>query len=143
VVRPALEKIPGVASVEVRGAAEREAHIDVDRKKLERYRLTLAQVAQKVGAETMDVPAGRLTLGAREEGIKTEARPRSAEELAETVLTALPDGGVLRLRDVAEVSLGLEELRTLSRINGDPAVTFDIQRAGGANTAEGSKQVHE
>ncbi len=143
VVRPALEKIPGVASVEVRGAAEREAHIDVDRKKLERYRLTLAQVAQKVGAETMDVPAGRLTLGAREEGIKTEARPRSAEELAQTVLTALPDGGVLRLRDVAEVSLGLEELRTLSRINGDPAVTFDIQKAGGANTVEVSKQVDE
>ncbi len=89
----------------------------------------------------MDVPSGRISLGAREEGVKTEARPRSAEELANTVLTALPNGGVLRLSDVAEVSLGLEELRTLSRINGSPAVTFDIQKAGGANTVEVSKLV--
>jgi len=141
VVRPALQKIEGVATVEIRGAAEREAHIKVDRKKLERYNLTLTQVAQKVGAETMDVPSGRIDLGAREEGVKTEARPRSAEELAETVLSALPNGGVLRLKDVAEVSLGLEELRTLSRINGVPAVTFDVQKAGGANTVEVSKNV--
>jgi len=141
IVRPALQKIDGVATVEIRGAAEREAHIDVDREKLERYGLTLAMVAQKVGGETLDVPAGRIDLGAREEGVKTEARPRSAEELAATVLTALPNGGVLRLSDVAEVSLGLEELRTLSRINGSPAVTFDIQKQGGANTVEVSKNV--
>jgi len=141
IIRPALQKIEGVANVEIRGAAEREAHIDVDRKKLERYNMTLAQVAQKVGAETADVPSGRISLGAREEGIKTEARPRSADELANTVLAALPNGGVLRLRDVAEVSLGLEELRTLSRINGAEAVTFDVQKAGGANTVEVSKTV--
>ena len=141
VVRPALQKIPGVATVEINGAAEREAHIDVDRSKLERYGMTLAQVAQKVGAETMDVPSGRIALGAREEGVKTEARPRSAEELGATVLSALPGGGVLRLRDVATVTLGLEELRTLSRINGSPALTFDIQKAGGANTVEVSKNV--
>lgn len=141
IVRPALQKIEGVATVEIRGAAEREAHIDVDREKLERYGLTLALVAQKVGGETLDVPAGRIDLGAREEGVKTEARPRSADELAATVLTALPNGGVLRLSDVAEVSLGLEELRTLSRINGSPAVTFDIQKQGGANTVEVSKNV--
>lgn len=141
IVRPALQKIEGVATVEIRGAAEREAHIDVDREKLERYGLTLAMVAQKVGGETLDVPAGRINLGAREEGVKTEARPRSADELAATVLTALPNGGVLRLSDVAEVSLGLEELRTLSRINGSPAVTFDIQKQGGANTVEVSKNV--
>jgi len=141
VVRPALEKIDGVATLEIRGAAEREAHIDVDRKKLERHGLTLAQVAQKVGGETLDVPSGRIDLGAREEGVKTEARPRSADELAHTVLSALPNGGVLRLSDVAEVSLGLSELRTLSRINGVAAVTFDIRKAGGANTVEVSKNV--
>ena len=141
IVRPALQKIEGVATVEINGAAEREAHIDVDRQKLERYGLTLAMVAQKVGGETLDVPSGRIDLGAREEGVKTEARPRSAEELAATVLTALPNGGLLRLSDVAEVSLGLEELRTLSRINGSPAVTFDIQKQGGANTVEVSKNV--
>lgn len=143
VVRPAIERIEGVASVEVRGAAEREAHIDVDRDKLERHGMTLTQVAQKVGAETMDVPAGRLSLGAREEGVKTAARPRSAAELAETALTALPGGGLLRLGDVAEVTLGLEELRTLSRINGSPAVTFDVQKSSGANTVEVSREVDE
>ncbi len=141
VVRPALEKVEGVATVEIRGAAEREVHVEVDREALDRHGLTLTQVAMKLGGEVADVPSGRIDLGAREEGVKAEGRPKSVEELEATVITALPGGSQLRLSDVAKVRLGLEDLRTLSRINGAPAVTFDIQKAGGANTVEVSKQV--
>jgi multidrug efflux pump subunit AcrB len=141
VVRPALEKVEGVATVEIRGAAEREVHVEVDREALDRHGLTLAQVAMKLGGEVADVPSGRIALGAREEGVKAEGRPKSIDELEATVITALPGGSQLRLSDVAKVRLGLEELRTLSRINGAPSVTFDIQKAGGANTVEVSKQI--
>lgn len=141
VVQPALQKISGVATITIKGVAEREAHIEVEKAKLDRYGLTLLQVAQKVGSETVDVPSGRITLGAHEESVKTSARPRSADELANTIITSVPGGGVIRLSDVAKVDLGHEELRTLSRINGVPSLTFDIQKQGGANTVEISKAV--
>jgi len=141
VVRPALQKIDGVASVVIKGASEREVHIDVDRAKMERHGLTMAQLAGRIGGEVLDVPSGRLELGVREESVKTSGRPRSVAELEATVVKPLPGGGSVVLSDIATVTLGLEENRTLSRVNGEPAVTFDIQKQGGANTVEISKQV--
>lgn len=141
VIRPAVQKVDGVASVVIKGATDREVHIEVDREKMERYGLTLAMVAQRVGGEVLDVPSGRIELGAREESVKTAGRPRSVEELQATIVMPLPGGTSVLLSDIATVSLGLEENRTLSRVNGEPAVTFDIQKQGGANTVEVSKQV--
>ncbi len=141
VVRPALQKIDGVASVVIKGASEREVHIDVDRAKMERHGLTLAQVAGRIGGEVLDVPSGRLELGVREESVKTSGRPRSVDELEATVVKPLSGGGSVVLSDIATVTLGLEENRTLSRVNGEPSVTFDIQKQGGSNTVEVSKQV--
>ncbi|HRE88305.1 MAG TPA: efflux RND transporter permease subunit [Myxococcota bacterium] len=141
VVRPAVQKVDGVASVVIKGASDREVHIEVDREKMERYGLTLAMVAQRVGGEVLDVPSGRIELGAREESVKTAGRPRSVEELQATIVMPLPGGTSVLLSDIATVSLGLEENRTLSRVNGEPAVTFDIQKQGGANTVEVSKEV--
>lgn len=141
VVRPAVQKVDGVASVVIKGASDREVHIEVDREKMERYGLTLAMVAQRVGGEVLDVPSGRIELGAREESVKTAGRPRSVEELQATIVMPLPGGSAVLLSDIATVSLGLEENRTLSRVNGEPAVTFDIQKQGGANTVEVSKEV--
>lgn len=141
VIRPAVQKVDGVASVVIKGATDREVHIEVDREKMERYGLTLAMVAQRVGGEVLDVPSGRIELGAREESVKTAGRPRSVEELQATIVMPLPGGTSVLLSDIATVSLGLEENRTISRVNGEPAVTFDIQKQGGANTVEVSKEV--
>jgi HAE1 family hydrophobic/amphiphilic exporter-1 len=136
VLRPRLEKIPGVATVTIRGAPEREAHIEVDREALDRHGLTLMQVAQLVGSKTVDIPGGRITAGAREYGLKTEGRPQSIEALRELVLIPQPGGGSVRLGDIARVTMGTEEARTLSRVNGVPALTFEVQKQGGSNTVE-------
>ena len=134
VVRPALERVDGVGSVTAAGGEVREIQVDLGRARLEEQGLTIAQVAQAIGAEGEDVPGGHIVDGAREVGLKTVARFGTWAEVGEVVLAARPDGSLVRVRDLGEVVDGKKEQRTLTRVNGVPGVTFEVQKRGGANT---------
>ncbi len=136
VIRPRLEKIPGVATVAIKGAPEREAHVEVRREDLERHGLTLMQAYQLLASRTLDIPGGRIASGDREMGVKTEGRPTSIEALRAMPLMPQPGGGAVRVGDIADVSMGTEDARTLARVNGVPALTFEVQKQGGSNTVE-------
>ena len=134
VIRPALEKLNDVARVTIKGGAEREIQVKLDRTKLERWGLTVAAVAQTLQAETIDISSGRLTLGRREEAVKASGRFQRVQDVKDMVLLAQPDGTRVRVSDVARVVDGEKERRTATRVNGVEAVTFDVQKQGGANS---------
>jgi len=134
VIQPRLERVPGVATVDVQGGAEREIAVLVARDRLESHGLSLLQVAQTLGAETVDVPSGRLVLGEREEALKASGRFTRVAEIRELELVRRADGGVVRLGDVAEVVDGVAEQRTITQVDGQPGVTFHVQKQGGSNT---------
>jgi len=133
-LRPPLQKLEGVASVTIRGGAEREVQVELNRSAMEGAGLSVAQVAQTLGGEAFDLPSGRLTLGNRESGVTASGRARTLDQLRDIVLTVRRDGSHVRLRDVATVRDGIKEQRTLTRLNGVEAVTFEVQKQGGANT---------
>ncbi|MSP15257.1 MAG: efflux RND transporter permease subunit [Myxococcales bacterium] len=134
VLRPALEQVDGVGSVIVHGGEVREIQVDVDLARLEQLGLPLARVAQAIGDESHDLPAGRLQDGAREISLKAVARFARPDEVGEVVLAARPDGTQLRVKDVARIVDGVREVRTLTRVNGVSAITVDVQKRGGENT---------
>jgi hydrophobe/amphiphile efflux-1 (HAE1) family protein len=136
VVQPALERVPGVGSIAVAGGEVREIRVEVDRAKLEGVSLSIAQVAQAIGGESFDVPGGRLTVGAREMSLQAEGRFHSPEEVGEVVLAAQPDGTQVRVRDVGRVVDGVSEARSLTRVDGVPSVTLEVQKQAGTNTVE-------
>ncbi|MFM2153983.1 MAG: hypothetical protein RL199_2418, partial [Pseudomonadota bacterium] len=133
-VKPAFEAIDGVAAVTVSGGLEREVHVYIEPSKLEELGLALAQVAQQVGAEGFDLPAGRLSANGTELTVKTEGRYRTLDELRNLVVGTLVGGGQVRLSDVARIEDGFKEVRTTTRLDGRDAVTLQIQKAGGTNT---------
>ena len=134
VIKPKLEAVDGVAAVNVSGGLEREIQIQVDRLKLEGLNLSLAQLAQQLSAEGLDIPAGRVTSGAFETNVKADGRFRSVEEIRDVVVAALPSGAQVRLADVATVADTYKDVRTLTRLNGVDAVTLEVQKQGGTNT---------
>ncbi|HEV8322596.1 MAG TPA: efflux RND transporter permease subunit [Myxococcota bacterium] len=134
VIRPVLERVDGVGSVVVNGGAVREIRVELDRAKLEAVGLTVAQVAALVGGESFDVPAGRITVGPREVGVTSVGRFRSVAEVGEVVLMARPDGTQVKVSDVGTVVDGTVEERTITRVNGVDAVTFQVQKQAGTNT---------
>lgn len=134
IVKPRFEAVEGVGAVRVIGGLEREIRVQVDRHRLDALGLTLAAVAQQLGSEGVEIPAGRVQDGPVELNVKSGARYRSLDELRNMALAALPDGSQIRLSDVATVVDDYKEVRNLARLDGESAVALQVQKQGGTNT---------
>jgi HAE1 family hydrophobic/amphiphilic exporter-1 len=132
-LKPRLERIPGVASVDVTGGAEREVHVDLNRERLEALGVAPQQVLQAIRGENLNVPGGRVVDSTSERNIKTSAEFRSLQEICE-VPVASSRGVSVRVNDVASVSDGLAEIRAYRRLNGADAVVATVQKQSGTNT---------
>ena len=68
--------------------------------------------------------------------VQTQGRLTTPEQFGNIVLRANPDGSLLRVRDVARVDLGAQNLDTESRLNGQPAVAIGVYLSPGANAVQ-------
>ncbi len=131
-VRPRLERVEGVALVQVNGGSERQVRIEVDPARLAERGLTLAQVRDAVRARNRDTSGGDIDSGKRRYLLRTVGRVRDVAALEELVLASRGDA-LVRLRDVASVRLDHFERRDLSFYNGEPALGLFIRREPGSN----------
>ena len=135
VVKERLQTVPGVGAVMMGGFQERQIRIWLDPEQLEARNLTPRDVAAAVRRKHVELPGGRIEQPDREFVVKVQGEYESVEELRELVV-ATRDKTVIRLKDVARVEDGSEDLRSIARFNGLPAVGLGIQKQSGTNTVE-------
>jgi HAE1 family hydrophobic/amphiphilic exporter-1 len=133
-IKPELERVPGVARVDINGGREREVHVELDPVRLASLQISPATVVQQLKLENASIPAGHYTRDGKEIAVRTLGQFVSVEDVANTVLMTAPDGGIVRLRDVALVRDAFKETRTIVRANGEDAVAFEVIKASKANT---------
>ncbi|MFP3903312.1 MAG: efflux RND transporter permease subunit, partial [Armatimonadota bacterium] len=141
-IKPELEKLPGVASADIYGGLQREIRVEVDRERLNAYRLSVQQIENALRAENLNVPLGFTTEGRQEYTLRLVGQFESVEEIP-NIAVANRNGRAIRLRDVAVVSDTHQEVRSYARVNGEPCVTLSITKESDANTVEVSHAVHE
>jgi len=132
-IRDRLSQVPGVATVDILGGQKREIQVAVDRRKLDHYGLPISAVTQAIALENVNIPQGRIVGREEEYTLRTVGQFTGVEEIG-AIPIALPSGGFLPLRDLAEVRDAFEEARSLSRFNGLPAVQVDVVKQPGGNT---------
>jgi hydrophobic/amphiphilic exporter-1 (mainly G- bacteria), HAE1 family len=133
VVKDQLERIPGVARVSLVGGTEREVQVHVDQQKLQARGLSILQVNEALARDNLNAPAGNLTEGAREIGVRLNTQAQAAEELADVLVAQTPNGPVY-LGDVATVHDTHKKLKIIQRSNGQPAVGVTVIKQASANT---------
>jgi HAE1 family hydrophobic/amphiphilic exporter-1 len=134
-LKPLLEQIDGVASVQINGGEVREIQVNLDPRRLEALNLPLSEVAARLAAENLDVPGGQVKRDGRSISLRTKGEFASLDEIENVILRS--DGGsTVRLRDVATVLDGYEDKSSTTRLNGADAVSFSVQKQSGANTVE-------
>jgi hydrophobic/amphiphilic exporter-1 (mainly G- bacteria), HAE1 family len=138
--RAQIQRINGVASVDIIGKQEREIHLVADPDKLRTFGLTLPDIQQAVSYGNLDVPGGRVTTQDAELLIKTHGEAASLKQLEELVI-ASPGGVPIRISDVAKVLDSTEEVRTLASFNGKQALTLLVRKQSDANTVAVSDAV--
>ncbi|MEB3192423.1 MAG: efflux RND transporter permease subunit [Snowella sp.] len=136
-----LGVIPGVAAVNVSGAAEEEIRINIDLPRLQALNLSLVQVLEALRSRNLDISGGRILGSDSEPLTRTVGRFQSMAEIENLSLVIpgeTPDQPVQKvyLRDFAEVIDGTEEERIFVTLNGKPAVKVSIQKQPDANTVE-------
>jgi len=132
-VKPYLESVDGVASMEIFGRRERAIRIWVDGEALRARGLSVADLIAAVDREHVERPGGRLESQQIEYSIKTDAEFESVEDLADLIVANV-DGAEVRLRDVARVEDGAEDRRFMARFNGSEGAGVGILKQSQANT---------
>lgn len=140
ILRDRLARVDGVATVNIVGGRKREIQVLVHPERLRAYGLTVTDLAGLVGAENLNVPAGRVTEPVREFSVRVAGQYTSVEEIADLPVP-VPGGGRIRLGDLATVRAGFADVREIARYNGQPTVNISIQKRADANTVATARGV--
>jgi HAE1 family hydrophobic/amphiphilic exporter-1 len=135
VVKERLQRVPNVGQVKLVGGRQRNMWIWLDRTRLEGYQLSVQDVEQALRSEHIEVPGGRVESGPKEYIVKTKAEFTSPQEFS-NLLVAYRNGSPVRIKDLGRVEDGLEEQRSLARLNGVQAISLLVRRQSGTNTVE-------
>ncbi len=134
-VKNVIESAKGVGQVEIAGAADRAVRVEVDARRLAAHRLSILEVREALVRQNTEVPGGRVDEGMRERALRTMGRVEHSRHFPDLVVSSV-NGTPVRLSDLGEVIDGTKEVRTLARLNGEPAVVLSVQRQSGENTVE-------
>ncbi len=126
--------ISGVARVDIAGKRNRELTINMRPDALVTFGITPAQVVGAVQSQNLAVPVGRLNDGGSEQAIRLEGRLSDPQSFGQIPVGMGNGGRTVYLAEVADVTDGAEEGRSLALFNGREAVGIDIVKASDAST---------
>ena len=138
-VRPELQRIEGVGTVEVWGEAGKEVRIELDQARLKAHGIQPFQVGNQLASQNFTIPGGYVIEGGRKIYVRSMGRFETVEEIANLIVDA--EHG-LRLRDVAEVGLKPPEKDWFNRIDGRASLGIEVKKASAGNLVQISRGVH-
>jgi hydrophobe/amphiphile efflux-1 (HAE1) family protein len=146
-VLDAISRTPGVGQATLFAKMNYSMRIWFDSQRLTSLNLAPSDVIAAIRAQSVQAPVGRI--GARpisdqqqfQFNVQTQGRLTTSAQFGDIVLRANPDGSVLRVRDVARVEIGAQNLDSESRIDGRAGVPMGIYLAPGANAVKTAKAV--
>jgi hydrophobe/amphiphile efflux-1 (HAE1) family protein len=140
-VKERLQTVPGVGEIQV-GSVERNIRIWVDSDKLDERRVTAGEVLAAIGEQHVELPAGRLETSGREVNVRVLGEAFDLDEFRRLVVKDV-SGAPVYLSDVAIVEDGFEDIRRISRVNGEPAQGMGIRKQRGSNAVAVARGVKD
>ena len=134
-----FSSVSGVGELTLGGYVEPNLRVWVNGGALNRYELAVTDVLSAIRAEHSELPAGQIAAGRKEYDVRTLGEAATAEEFGHIVLGqrgGQPVYSRILLKQVATVEDGLDDIRRISRANGERAVGIGVRKQRGANTVE-------
>jgi multidrug efflux pump len=140
-VKERLQTVAGVGEIQV-GSVQRNVRIWIDSDKLDERQVTVSEVLAAIGNQHVELPAGRLETSGREVNVRVLGEAFNLDEFRKLVVRDVP-GAPVYLSDVAMVEDGFEDIRRVSRVNGEPAQGMGIRKQRGSNAVAVARGVKE
>ena len=138
-----FEQIEGLAQAVITGGLEREILVETDPRKLEKYDISFDNISNSLAGANVNQPAGQIIKGTFRFPLRSIGEYQNLKEIEETVITHNKYGGVIKIKDVAQVRENFKEREGLTRLNGSETVGFLIYKESTANTVNVAQQVRE
>lgn len=135
-IKDRLQRIEGVANIEVSGGRERKILVEIEQAKLMAYHLPIEQVINILSLNNLSLLAGDIQKVENKYLVRVLGEFRDIHEIEEIGIALTPQGSILRLKDIARVEDSYLEPSSLSRLNERPVVSLYIQKESTANTVK-------
>ena len=125
-----LLAVPGMSQASRRGGVDREIRVILDPARMQSLGVTASQVNSVLRQSNLDAGGGQAEIAGSRQAVRVLGNAATAYELGQRQIS-LGGGRTVKLSDIAEVRDGESEIRSISRVDGRPVVTFGIARARG------------
>ena len=137
-----LLRAPGIGNVQVFGTGQYAMRMWVKPDRLAKLGITVTDIISAIQAQNTINPAGRAGSEPAPPGqeftytVLAQGRLVSPEQFGEIVVRETPDGGIVRVRDVARIELGAQDYSWKGRFNGKPCAVISVYQLPGSNAVE-------
>ncbi len=144
-----LTRVPGIGNVQVFGAGQYAMRLWVKPDQLSKLGITVTEVVSAIQAQNAVNPAGQVGGAPAPKGqeytysVRAQGRLTSPDEFGDIIVRELPDGGIVRVRDVARIELGAQDYTLSGRINGKPGAIIAVYQLPGSNAVDAAAGVRK
>ena len=144
-----LTRSPGIGIVQIFGAGQYAMRMWVKPDQLAKLGITVTDITNAIQAQNTVNPAGQVGGEPVPKGqeytyaVRAQGRLVSPEQFGQIVVRETPDGGIVRVKDVARVELGAQDYSTLSRLNGKPGAIIALYQLPGSNAVAAADGVRK
>jgi len=132
-IREELLALPDITAVRMAGDRPYEIGIEVSENTLLKYGLSLDQIAQRIRASSLDLPAGSIDTEGGEILVRTQALAYNYQDFDKIVLLTTVDGTILTLGDIATIVDGFEDTESYARFDGKPSISLTVLTTSNQN----------
>jgi multidrug efflux pump subunit AcrB len=142
IVGKRLQRVDGVARVDISGLTRREVRIDLDPVRLRAYGVTPAEIAAALAAANADQPVGVISTAVQDSLLRVEGRVRDPKQF-QAIVVARKGGLPLTLGDLGTLVEREREPESQARIDGQRAINFNVYKQQDANIVKTGDAVKE
>ena len=134
--------LPAISIVELFGTRREEVSIEVSEDSLRRYGLTFGEVANAIRANSINQSSGSVRTEVGTYQLKVRSQADTEAEFEDIIIRQTPDGGTIRVGDVANVVDGFEDQPILATLNGKPAVLLMVMTTETMDIVKASESIN-
>ena len=144
-----MTRVPGIGNVQVFGAGQYAMRLWVEPHQLAKLGITVPEIVSAIQTQNTVNPAGQIGAAPIPKGqeytysVRAQGRLTSPEEFGEIVIRETPDGGTVRLKDVARAELGSQDYSVVGRLNGKPSAIMALYQLPGTNAVQAAAGVRK
>ncbi|PNV74325.1 efflux RND transporter permease subunit [Leptospira inadai] len=142
-VKVHLEKIEGLASVQLSGGFTKEISVEIDPDRMNSFGISILDVRRAIQSTNINFPAGSLPFGKKDLLIRATGEYESPTEIGETFAGGSGQGGPVKIGSFANIHTGYKERTGIARYNGNECVVAYLYKESGKNSVEISEKVKE